>query len=318
METFNVIIPIFVFLAGGFLCRRFKVVSLETKNFLNNLVYYAAMPAMIFKGIVSFDFQSTFRLDIVAQNLLTTLVVFLLTFGVSFLIKDPKKRGAFHMGCFRSNQGYMGLPVVDSFFGARAVSITSLINGFDSPYCVILSIVALEIFRTIAYGNGNKEGAKKLLLSKLFDVIKNPFLIATVLGFICVWLKLNVLSLGFVRELLTLTSNISMPLSLFVIGCSINFGSIRKNVGIIASVSAIKLVLAPVIGFIIGVFIFSLSGEDLAFSVLLVGMPSSVSSYALAAQMDTDDELMASIIGITTALSIITIPIVYNVLKVIA
>ena len=109
-----------------------------------------------------------------------------------------------------------------------------------------------------------------------------------------------------------------MPLSLFVIGCSINFGSIRKNVGIIASVSAIKLVLAPVIGFIIGVFIFSLSGEDLAFSVLLVGMPSSVSSYALAAQMDTDDELMASIIGITTALSIITIPIVYNVLKVIA
>ena len=73
------------------------------------------------------------------------------------------------------------------------------------------------------------------------------------------------------------------------------------------AVSAAKLIVLPLIAFVLSWFVFGLRGTDLCVNVILTAMPTSVSSYIMACEMETDPELMASIIGFTTFVSVVTI-----------
>ena len=268
-------------------------------------MYYAAFPALTFRSIVSFDFTSTMNLRLVGANLSTTAVMFAVSFAFVLLLKDKWKRGALHMGCFRSNQGYLGLPVINGFYGTEAMSKAAVVNGFDSPLSVILSAVALESF-------GAKRGgsAIRTFLLKLKGLAANPIVLSSLLGLLFSYFKVPVLKLGMLDQLLSLLGGTSLPLALLSIGCSIELKSLLKNIRPVLAVSAAKLIVLPLIAFVLSWFVFGLRGTDLCVNIILTAMPASVSSYIMACEMETDSELMASIIGFTTFVSIVTISII--------
>ena len=309
MSILKITVPIFAFLLIGVAGRRIALIGNETKNFLSKLIYYIGMPCLIFKGIASFNFTETFRIDMVGHNLLTTGIVFTLSFFAAFLVRDKHRRGAFHMAAFRANQGYIGLPVVNGFYGEEAVSRAAVINGFDSPYCVFLSIFSLEFFRSMLQKDHDRSKALRLLGSKLLDFLKNPFLIATVLGLACSYYRVPVMDVGIISEFLTMCGNIALPLALISIGCSIELKKAREGAAAIAAACGFRLLVAPLIGFCLGYFLFGFRGMELGFTTILTATPVSVSSYVMAGEMGTDDGFMATVIGVSTFLSVVTISV---------
>jgi malate permease and related proteins len=310
MQVLSITIPIFLIIAAGYILRRKGVITLEIKDFLSRFVYYAAFPALTFRSIVSFDFSRTLNMRLVGANLATTAAMFIMSFAAVLLVRDARKRGALHMGCFRSNQGYLGLPVINGFYGAEAMSRAAVVNGFDSPLAILLSAIALE-----TYGPGCKGSRFRAFLTKLAGLAANPIVLSAMLGLLLSCLQVPVLKFGMLDQLLALLGGTSLPLALLSIGCSIEIRSIRNNLRPVLAVIAAKLLLMPLLGFLLSWFVFKLRGTDLGVNVILTAMPSSVSSYIMACEMETDADLMASIIGISTFMSILSISIIQWVLQ---
>jgi len=310
VEIFAVTIPIFIFVIIGYIGRKRGIIGEETKNFLSKIVYYLAMPALIMRSILSFDFASTFKLKLVAHNLTVTIIVCIITFFTAFLIKDVRKRGAFNMSCFRSNQGYIGLPVVNGFYGEEAMSKTAVINGFDSPVVILLSALALEIFRGRNKKSESSKTVLKVISEKIPGFLTNPFVLAAVVGFGLSYLKVPLLNIKMVDELLKITGYMALPLALISIGCSIKISHLKNNFKLVLVSAVIKLLAMPAIAFLLAHYVFKFTGTDLGLSVILTATPTSVSSYIMATEMDADDELMASSIGFTTFVSVVTISLI--------
>ena len=305
MQIAAITVPIFLLIAAGWWLRQKGIIKPEARDFLGKFVYWAAFPALTFRSIVSFDFSQTMDLRLVVANLSSTCAMFAISFAFVMLVREAKKRGALHMGCFRSNQGYLGLPVVSGFYGAQVMSKAAVVNGFDSPLSVLLSAAALE-----AFGRRRGGPAFKTFLVKLRGVGLNPIVLSAVLGLLLSWFKVPVLKLGMLDQLLSLLGGTSLPLALLSIGCSMDLMSIRRNIGAVLAVSAAKLVALPLIAFALSWFVFGLRSTDLSVNILLTAMPSSVSSYVMAREMEADEELMASVIGFTTFVSIVTISLI--------
>jgi len=318
MDILAITIPIFMFVAMGYLLKQKKIIRAETKIFLSRLVYYFAFPLLVFRSIVSFDFASTFRLNLVAHNVIVTCIVFTITFAAAFLIRDIRKRGAFHMSCFRTNQGYMGLPVVYGFYGDAAMSRAAVINGFDSPLVIILSVLALELFGGKGQANVADSSSKSPagnIGEKLKAFITNPFILASVQGLTLSYFKVPVLQIKILDEFLSVAGGMALPLALISIGCSIEAVHLKKNLKLVLQAAFVKLLAMPAIAFILAWFVFNFRGVDLGMSVILTSMPSSVSSYVMAFEMGADEELSAAIIGTTTLVSVVTISMIQYLLK---
>ncbi len=57
-------------------------------------------------------------------------------------------------------------------------------------------------------------------------------------------------------------------------------------------------------------YMFGFRGANLGILVILSAMPSSVSSYVMALEMDADEELSAATIGVSTLVSVVTITLI--------
>ncbi len=302
MGILRITVPIFLLIAAGVALRARKVVTDDVKSFLSKFVFYAAFPALTFRSIASFDFRTTLDLPLVGANLASTAAMFLLSFAAVSLVRVKRKRGALHMGSFRSNQGYMGLPVVNGFYGAEAMSRAAVVNGFDSPMSVILSAVALE-----TYGTRTGGSRWKVLLAKLVGLATNPIVLSSFLALLVAYFRVPVLSVGIVDQTLALLAGTSLPLALLSIGVSLDFRRLLSDLRPVLAVAGAKLLVLPAIAFAVSYVGFGLRGDDLALNLILTAMPTSVSSYIMACEMDTDEELMASIIGLTTIASVVTV-----------
>jgi predicted permease len=325
MQILAITIPIFLFVAIGYFSKIKGLINDSTRNFLSKLTYYVTFPALTFRSIMSFDFASTFRLNLVACNILITTTIFVLTFFMAFLIRSNFKRGAFNMSCYRSNQGYMGLPVVNGFYGEQAMSRAAVISGFDTPTVIILSVLGLVFFRNKGNGsalvnNSNYSSRDKLILMlrntgrKFMEFFVNPFILSAFLGLVLAYYKIPVLHLKVLDHFLLMASNISLPMALVLIGCSVDVKHLKHNKKLVLSTSFIKLLFMPVIAFLVAYFGFHFRGTDLGMSVILTAMPSAVSTYVMAAEMETDAELAATLIGFTTFLSVVTISVIQFIL----
>ncbi|MFO7611409.1 MAG: AEC family transporter, partial [Clostridia bacterium] len=109
---------------------------------------------------------------------------------------------------------------------------------------------------------------------------------------------------------LELAGATALPLALVLVGASITFRYLKENIGLVAILSAAKLILVPLAAYLSGVLLFRLGSADLSIGVTLLAAPSAVSGYVFAREMGGDEELMASCIGFSTVLSIATLPVV--------
>ncbi len=306
MEFVHSMIPMAVFLAVGYIMRKTGVADERAKDFANKYLFYFAMPSLAFRSIASFDFKEAFVPGLVFQNLTTTLTAFLIMLGAVMLIKDKKARGAAHMAVYRSNQGYIGMYAVRGMYGELALSKSAVVNGFDNPFVNVLAVTGMEILKERETDSGFR---RKILMAAL-NVLKNPFVIAVGLGMLESAVKTGVLDIKAIDNTLSLAGDTALPLALVLIGASITFTYMRENIKLVAVVGVAKLIFVPVAAFLIGKYVYGLVGTDLAIGVTMLATPSAVSGYVFAREMGADETLMASCIGFSTVVSIITLPLV--------
>lgn len=306
MLAMDVVLPILVMMAIGYLVRRCKIVDQVSLDRMNTLVFYVFMSSLLFVNVYSLDASKIFRLENIAlisfPVFCTLLTIFFSYFVYSKKILNEKQRSVMIQGAYRGNFVLFGIPMASTIYGAEALGMTSLLLATMIPLFNISAIILLESCR------GGKVTAKRLILS----LLKNPLMIATVLGILCVSFGI---SLPFiVEQTVSSLSRAATPLAFIVLGGSLEMKSMKKHWKYISSVNFIKLILFPLFTITLGHFLGFGKVETVAF-LGATACPTAVASFSMAKEMGADGDLAAGIVISTSIFSIVTIFLWVVVLK---
>jgi predicted permease len=212
----------------------------------------------------------------------------------------PSETGVFVQGSFRANLAYVGLPIVFSAVGPAGLRKAGILLGFIVPLLNGLSIVALMT----PHGAGKGEGIATTASRIARQIVTNPIILACLAGIVWSMLKLSLP--GMIDRTFRLLTPATLPLSLLCLGGSFSFERARKGFAVAAVASFLKGVVLAGIGIVLYRWM-GLSGEDMRIGVIMLGCPTAVVTYVMAARLQGDTDLAGTIIIVSTVTSVVTI-----------
>jgi predicted permease len=287
--------PIFVLIMAGYVMR---VTSFLGETFWPNaerLNYYILFPALLFSSL------SRAPLEHPALPRVVVAVILVIGLGTAGLLLArrfnswPASRfGVLLQGLLRFNV-YLGLAAVSGLYGSDGMLLAAVILGILVPTVNVLSILGLS---------DTTGGQIKTLI---FSIAKNPLILGCVAGGIA-----NVASIELkwgIERLLTIISNISLPLGLLCVGAALRPDQIRMHLTAIIGNSLARLFLMPGLALYIA-HTLSLPKIESAVLILFFALPTAPNAYILTKQLGGESALMAGIITFQTFLSALSLLIV--------
>lgn len=293
--TANTVLPVFLVMVAGFVCRKLKLVKPDAVKAMNKLVFQVFLPISLAKSLMSLDPDATINYSVMlycAAGIIATFIVGMLL--VPRFVADNRRRGAIIQGMYRSNYAILGIPLIESLFPGGDNGASAMVALITVPLFNMLAVITLETFR------GGSFSLSKILLG----IIRNPLILGCVAGFVIG--KLPVTVPEFLMSTITKLGSVASPLALFSLGATIDLKKIGGNAkALLFSVSARLIIVPGVLLFF--AYLLGYRGAEYAALMIAFGSPCAVSSYTMAAQMDSDEELAAQMVMLTTVFSVFTI-----------
>ena len=291
----NVVVPLIVLIAIGFLANMRRWISGDSFRQLNKLVFNVLLPCVIFDNVYSASIKELVNTNMLLYGLGAVFVVFICGIPVSGLMtRDPYKRGVALQAIFRSNFVLYGFPIVQSMYPRDRLGPVSVLIAVIIPVFNILAIIALEMFRS------GQVDMRKIIIG----IIKNPLIIGAVAGILCSFIGLEL-----PQVLSRSLSNLSVaatPVALIILGGTFQLQTLGENKNLLISMASFKLLIVPAI-FLSAAIFFGFRDVELLAFVSLFGSPAAVSTFSMAQLMGADSELAGQNLLTTTVLSVFTI-----------
>jgi hypothetical protein len=300
VDILQSVFPVFLVIAVGAVLRRYRFLDQGFIDAANALVYYLLLPALLFHEISATEFRESFSGSLVIGGYAATLATFFLAWALSGALGvGPAERGSFVQGSVRANLAYVGLPVVVSVVGQAGLRKAGIFLGFIVPLLNALAVVALMVPHGMGKGKGPETAARVLR-----QVATNPIILACVAGI--AWSLLKLPLPGMARRTLQLLTPATLPLSLLCLGGAFSFERARRGVSLASLSAFLKLVVLTGTGLALYRWM-GLSGDDLRIGAIMLGCPTAVVTYVMAAQLSGDTDLAGTIVLVSTAASAFTI-----------
>lgn len=298
----NAIVPIVLLVVLGFVLRRIGFLTDAFTAVGESVVFKAALPALLFLEVAGGDLSTALSHgSLVLYCVVTVTAAFLFSaLIVPLFLKNKRQRGAFVQGMCRSNFAVLGVPLAENMFGDSGLETVAVVMPFVILMFNAYSVVLLSAFEP----KEERETPGKTALSILKNIVTNPLIIAVILALpLMIWhLELPTVldkSIGYL-------GNLATPLALLCLGANFKPETIRGNLRCVVCASLGKTVLLPAI-FVTLAALLGFRNESLGVILILFGAPSAVSSYIMARKMNSDAELAAQIMLVTTVICVFTI-----------
>ena len=303
-------LEVLIQMAGLIICgigwRMFKPAGLEpvqTRKVLTSLVYYLLLPALVLSVLWKAELGNTTLLIALSAGFAIAVGMSLSALSCRVCRARPAVTGAVILAATFPNATYLGLPVLEATFGpwARGVAIQ-----YDLFACTPL-LFTLGILVAARYGD-----AQAVAHNMVGELIRIPALWAAVLA-----VSLNLMGVpthAVLDGLLGLLERGVVPLMLFSLGLSLEWNRTQwQTLPSVIPVILLRLLIVPAI-IVLFASAIGLSGEWKAAVVLESAMPSMVLGIVFCDRYNLDVSLYAAAVTITTALSLLTLPMWYQLL----
>lgn len=308
-QIFIIVLPVFLVIGLGFGLKRGGLVNSEFLFNLNRLIYYIALPALLFYKIATADFLVSFNGRLLVGLVATVLLLFFVAYGYgSIRGYRASVHGSFCQGSFRGNLAYIGLAIVYNAYGEEGFTVAGILLGFLVPLFNFLSVLALLLPR-------RREDFSMGTFFFVKQVAYNPLILASLSGIVWSFLALPLPVI--VNRALDIVTGMSLPLALISIGASFSFEKLRGELATASMAVFLKTIIMPALAGVI-LFLLKVKGQDLAIGVLLAGTPTATAAYIMAQQMKGDAELSGTIVMLSTLSSLATYTLALYILHYIA
>ena len=270
----------------------------------NSLVFKVFLPCMLFKNIYQSNIREQMQggLCFFAAGSLLLLFV-LLCLIVPKVVKKENQQGVVIQGIFRSNYVIFGVAVVENMYGSANTVTAAILSAVLVPMYNFLAVIALSFF-----GGKRERDLKKVLVG----ILKNPLIIASVLGIIASLLGFKLPKAA--DTTLNDLAKLATPIAFLILGGDFDFSKVRGNLKIAGGVVAVKMVILPLI-FIPMVVAMGYRNSDLLAALLAYQTPVAVSSYIMAQQAGADEQLAGQLVVFSSAVSIFTLFVTIFILR---
>lgn len=282
--SINTVLPVFIVVLVGWYIRRHGTVDDHFVGSVSNVVFYYALPAMMFQDVAKSDFTRLANPRFMAVTLLGTLAVFILSWVLIALVyKDPRITGAAAHAAYRGNFIYIGLPIIENILQtAQAPACTILVITFVLPLYNILAVILLSVC------SGDTSGLRPGRL--LINILKNPMIIAVIAGLAYGLTGLPIPSAA--DRALDYLGAIASPLALLMVGARMADSSGMKKNGAVILAAVIKLIISPLLGTAAALLLHMPADETVTVFVLF-GVPTALNVFIMTRSMGGDDEIAA-------------------------
>ena len=289
------IIPIFMLIILGAGVRHLGFMKTEFIAAANRLVFYLAIPALVFRALT----KASLRTEFDSMAVIMMLVAVLVTVGVALVYNYCRKSGdgplvgTFFQAAIHGNLGYIGLAVAFYYLDEGGFARVSMLVGFLMILQNLLGVVLLQYYCCI----GRESRRFRDILA---SVLLNPVILAALSG-----IAFNLSGLlmpQVIDRFLLILSGLALPMGLLLIGASISFALLRQWLPQAAIVAFLKLVLLPGVALLL----FRIAGVDeqnFTPAIILLAAPTATLTYVMAREMGGHVDLAVATVSLTTILS---------------
>jgi len=297
MDIISTIIPIFAIILIGYLARKKGFIQADFIGPANSLVYYLAIPAMVFRAISQAALNTHFNVGILMITLAMVAGSFVFAWigGNIFHIRR-NQLGTYIQVAFHGNLGYIGLAVTFYYLGESGLVKASILTGFMMILQNLLSVLALTV-------NARQPGAASHAIVVAKNIAANPVVLSAMAGIACSLMAIPIPVI--IQRSLDILSGLALPMALLIIGASISFQELRRRLKSAFSAVAIKLLLMPALGYLCFLAL-GFGSQDFLPALILLASPCATVSYVMAKEMNGDPEFAVITISLSTSLSAIT------------
>ncbi|MDF1554616.1 MAG: AEC family transporter [Deferrisomatales bacterium] len=295
MDATLKILPVFLVILAGIGGKRLGLLPDTFQGPANRLVYYVAIPCLLFLKVEQAPFREILRPGWIAAACGATVVLWsssILLSGRLGLARDS--RGSFVQCSIHANLGYIGLAAAFYGLGERGFQAASVFAPFFMLTNNGLSVLAMGRF-----GSSGARSAGQLLRVLLL----HPVILASFAGLFWSWTGWGVHPVA--AEALGILAGMALPLALLLIGAGLRLDSLER-IRAAAWITATKTLALPALGALLLTWAGA-DGVDRAAAVLLLSAPSATISLIMAREMGGDPELASTAVTVSTLASAATL-----------
>jgi predicted permease len=176
------------------------------------------------------------------------------------------------------------------------------------PAAIATVFVAVVMFPVavilLELGQRDEHGSRTPPMVTAKHVVLNPMVLSTLVGMLCSILGLRMP--GPVSAYLGILADALTPCALFAIGLGLSIDGLRANIGRASMLSAIKLIIMPLIVYGLSVWL----GLDPLYTIAAVicaAVPTAKTVYILAGEYRCEEMMVASTVSLTTLASVVSL-----------
>lgn len=290
--VFSQLLALFLMIGAGFVAARAGIIPPELRPRLSTLVLSVTYPCVIISSVLSTTGEGTGMLRALLIAMLFFAVMIALAALLTRLARTPEaERPLDQMMLVLTNLVFMGLPVVQSLYGAAGVAMLSMF---------------VLVFNLLVYTYGVLMLSPGVKLS--LRALANPGLISALLALV---LGLTQLRLPApITEAIASIGGVTTPLAMMIIGASVAHSDVRAAFRRVRlyRVSLLRLIVMPLCVLALAC-VLPLDPMLKGICVVIAAMPIAGNCSMLADVYTPGDMTAAHAVIVSTLFSAVTLPL---------
>lgn len=304
--SLNATIPVFLMMVFGWFMKKVKLLDDHSTAKINQFVFKALLPALLFMDLSTADFLSVWDGKFVLFCFLATVCSICIAIVFSLFHKDKVERGEIIQAAYRSSAAILGIAFVNNIYGEATMAALMIVGTV--PLYNVIAVICLALTAP----KGENGGHKGLALKTIKQVVTNPIILGIVAGI--VWSLLKIPQPVILSKSVSYLGNMATPLSLIALGASFEVKSAKGKLPVTIGIAILKLLVFCGI-FLPLAILLGFREEKLIAILVMLGSATTGSCFVMAKNMNHDGTITACAVMVTTLLSAFTLTAWLFVLK---
>lgn len=290
----NLILFVICFIAGALL-HRSKRMPVNTPAVLNSFIIHVSFPSLTLLYVHELKLSGDIWLMAAMGWLLFALSAVFFRLVGRWMNWSRPTVGALILTGGLGNTSYVGLPMIEAYFGHQGLANGIIVDQLGS----FLVLSTLGITFAGLYSSG-----RPTVSTMAMRVLRFPPFIALVIALLLLpmsypeWLNVVLKRMG----------DTLAPLALLSVGFQLRLGHLAGNGKKLAIGLGFKLVLAPLVLFLLYVPLLGAHGQAIQITLFEAAMPPMITAAILATEHDLDPPFATLMVAVGLVAAFVTLP----------
>ncbi|MGM7679615.1 AEC family transporter [Microbacterium sp. A94] len=290
LDTLTGFAVVAVAIAVGYILGRIDLLGPHARHVLSRLTFFVLSPFLLFTVLSQADASMLFSALLPASAVAAVAVIALHTLVARLVWKRNVGEtliGALAAGQVNSNN--IGIPLSLYLLGSAAYPAPVILMQL-----LVFTPISLTILDTIT-------GGRTSPIRTVVRTVTNPIILGSVLGTLVSVIGIDLPPI--VMEPATLLANACVPVLLISYGISLHGQKVLGTAGHRRDVllaSTLKLLVMPLIAWVVAQFLFGLSTHEVLIIVVLAALPTAQNVFNYSQRYDIAEPISRDTVFITT------------------